>query len=315
MFALCIESSHQKGMGHLFRGITLAHALQQRQHEVVFVVNHHAPSLTVLNEKGHRFHVIEDLEATGWEDAIIAQENVTVWVNDRLATSTAHTQVIKHHGIPLIHFDDPGSGAKDADIHFVALNALQGQKPQGRVIKQGLEYLILNPQIPQYQRERREFRSILVTLGGSDTYGLTPRVAKALQGVSVPITIVIGPSFEHQDTLKATLTEHMTLKHSVPSMIEEMSHHDLAITGGGVTPFEANASGLPCLIIANERFEIPNGQLLETLGSSLFIGHHEEMSKPLLPRELPIAKMSLMGIEKVPTDGCEAVVNVIEGYA
>ena len=39
-------------------------------------------------------------------------------------------------------------------------------------------------------------------------------------------------------------------------MAEEMSRHDLAVTGGGMTPFEANAAGLPCIVVANETFEI-----------------------------------------------------------
>ena len=73
--------------------------------------------------------------------------------------------------------------------------------------------------------------------------------------------------------------------------MEEFSHYDLAITGGGITPFEANAAGLPCVVIANEDFEIPVGLGLEKLGGTVFAGHYSQIDAKLLSENLPIKKI------------------------
>ena len=92
-------------------------------------------------------------------------------------------------------------------------------------------------------------------------------------------------------------------------MIEEYSHHDLAITGGGITPFEANASGLPCVVIANELFEIPVGIALQKLGGSLFVGHHESLLLPLFGADLPLEEMSRDGLRNIGLQGTQRVID------
>ena len=176
----------------------------------------------------------------------------------------------------------------------------------------GTQHLILNPEIADYQRVRTSLGSLLVTLGGSDTYGVTVKVAQHLAQMGRQATIIVGPAFEYQQALDAVLTPAMKLKRNVPSMIAEMARHDLAITGGGMTPFEANAAGLPCIIIANEPFEIANARLLERLGGSLFAGHHAAFDASIVSQELPLETMSRAGIANVPLSGTQSVVDALE---
>ena len=112
----------------------------------------------------------------------------------------------------------------------------------------------------------------------------------------------------HMDKLDEVLTEGFTLKRGVPSMIEEFYRHDLAITGGGITPFEANASGLPCVVIANELFEIPVGKELQKLGGSRFAGHHESLPSPLFAADLPLEQMSQAGMRNIGLQGTQRVI-------
>jgi len=95
-------------------------------------------------------------------------------------------------------------------------------------------------------------------------------------------------------------------------MIEEFHHHDLAITGGGITPFEANASGLPCVVIANELFEIPVGKKLQKLGGSIFAGHHESLSLPLFHANLPLKQMSQAGMRIIGLHGTHRVIEALQ---
>ena len=92
-------------------------------------------------------------------------------------------------------------------------------------------------------------------------------------------------------------------------MIEEFSKYDLAITGGGITPFEANASGLPCMIIANETFEVPNGEFLSSLDSSLYLGFHENIDESKFKdiEKLNLENMSQNGLLKLNTKAVEKI--------
>ncbi len=312
MFLLCIESSHIRGMGHLFRSLTLADALTKKGHKVVFVMNEHAASQTILCERGYE-PITVDLQDTknNWEAEIAKCTGARVWINDRLDTHAAHTQRVKDGGLKLVTFDDRGSGAELADLHIAALH-FDATPLAGKKLLQGADYLLLNPLIAKFQRTRTEERSLLVTLGGSDTYGVTIKILRLLKTLRKKATIVIGPAFMHHDELSAALTSDFNFKHGVPSMIEEMWQHDLAITGGGMTPFEAGASGLPCIVIANETFEIPVSKALEKLGSSVFAGHHEQLDESVFKRELPIQNMSLSGQKNIGLDGAARIVSALE---
>lgn len=312
MFALCIESSHARGMGHFYRALNLANGLAKAGQPYIFYLNDHAPSRQILVERGvpHRVVDLQDI-AGDWEAALIRQDDITLWVDDRLDTDVRHAQKVKAAGIPLATFDDRGTGAALADLHIAALSFDAKERLAGNKVLRGADYLILNPQISDHLRVRDRLGSILVTLGGSDTYGVTVKVVQSLKDMGLAATVVVGPAFMHMDKLEGALTGAFTLKRGVPSMIEEFSRHDLAITGGGITPFEANASGLPCVVIANETFEIPVGEELQRLGGSVFVGHHESLPSPLFKVDQPLEQMSRAGMKNIGLQGTQRVIGAL----
>ena len=312
MFALCIESSHLRGMGHFYRALNLAEGFAQAGLPYQLYLNDHAPSRQILIERRvpHRIVNLEDL-AGDWETSLIRQDGITLWLNDRLDTDIRHTQRIKATGIPLATFDDRGTGAALADLHIAALAFDEQERLEGARLLRGTDYLILNPQIGDYARLRKQLSRILVTLGGSDTYGVTVKVVQLLKEMGHSATIVVGPAFKHMDKLDKVLTGNFSLKRGVPSIIEEFYRHDLAITGGGITPFEANASGLPCVVIANELFEIPVGKELQRLSGSIFVGHHETLSSPLFGADLPLEQMSQAGMHCIGLQGTQRVIGAL----
>ena len=184
---------------------------------------------------------------------------------------------------------------------------------KGKNSKQGIDFFVLNCEVSRYKRVRSSKKKIIVTLGGSDTYGITLKVVRGLKLMGLSATIIMGPSFAHKEELIRNASGQFILKDSVPSLIEEMYHYDIAITGGGITPFEANASGLPCLIIASELHEIDNGKYLHKLGSSFFWGYYDEIETLLFPLEkLDIEKMSRRGMERISVNGSENIYNAIK---
>ena len=299
-------------MGHFYRALNLSDWLVKTGRPYVVYLNDHAPSREILVERGvpHRVVNLQD-STSNWESSLIRRDGITLWVDDRLDTDMSHTEKVKATGIPLATFDDRGTGATLADLHIAALAFDAREQLAGARLLRGTDYLILNPQICEYMRMRKRLASILVTLGGSDTYGVTIKVVRSLKNMGLTATIVVGPAFMHLAMLNDELTDGFTLKRGVPSMIEEFYCHDLAITGGGITPFEANASGLPCIVIANELFEIPVGLALQELGGSLFAGYHEALQQPLFSVDLPLEDMSREAMRNIGLHGTERVVSAL----
>lgn len=317
MFLICIESSHSRGLGHLYRSLTLAEQLRSRGGPVLFLVNDDETSRAIIAARGFD-HKIYDLGAMAgsWEAAVIAASpSAKVWVDDRLDTTTEHAAAVAAAGLKAVTFDDRGPGAALAELNISALIFEGIGTLLGKRVLAGPEYLVLNPEIARFRRHRTEIGSILVTLGGADTYGVSVGVAAWLAETDLSATVVTGPAFWHgaqlAEAIAAARPGQIMHKNSVPSLAAEMSQHDLAITGGGLTPFEAAGAGLPAIVIANELFEIPVGQAFERLGAGRFAGHHADFDLGMIGAALPIAAMSEAALRAVDLGGAGRVADAI----
>jgi len=308
IFGICIESSHQKGMGHLYRALNLVELMKSRGDKYIIFMNNDRDSTAVLEEKEIMFEIagLDDL-TSDWETKFINKYKINVWINDRLDTQIEHSRNIKKSKAKLISLDDRGSGAGMADINFGSLPFNFSYALQGKKVLKGLKYLILNKEIDKFKRDRSRVERILITLGGSDTYAVTVKIVEILKKRNIRAKIILGPCFAHWDELQKVITEEYPVVKNVPSLIKEFYEYDLAITGGGITPFEANASGLPCIIVANEPFESDNGLFLDKIGSSVFAGSCKDINEDIFAKKLDILSMSKKGMENIRTDGVEYI--------
>lgn len=310
MIALCLEASHARGMGHLFRGLALAQALEAEGVGAHFYLNAFAPAEALLRERGRAFTIVA-LEDSPWASDIIRKDGITAWINDRLDTGAAHAAAVKQAGARLVSFDDRGPGAAQADLNIVAFPTSDSEKLPGQRVLTGPRSLVLDPNIARYKRARTEMNSLVVSMGGSDTYGVTVDVAQALKQRGRNATVILGPGFAHDAALAALKHDGLTIKRNVPSLAEEFSRHDLAVTAGGLTPCEANAAGMPCIVIATESWEARVGQVLAQLGGSHFAGNRDSIDFSFLDQPLPIAAMSQAGMRGVPCDGAATIAREI----
>lgn len=309
MFALCLESSHLRGMGHLFRMLRFAQFLREQEQACVFFLNEHQQAFRILEQSGFDYAVapLQDIESC-WEANLISRYGIDVWVDDRLDTAREHALHVRDAGARLVSFDDRGEGAELADINVAALVFDHVGRLRGGKVLSGPKYLVLDPQIDAYRRVRSGLGKVVVSMGGSDTYGVTLQIVEALRYSQVPVAIIVGPGFEHMQALRQILPESFELKVNVPSLVEAFYEFDLAFTAGGVTPFEAAASGLPCVVVATEDFEVSVGRYLESTGSCVFAGHYQQMREINLPALAEhIHKMSHLGLESFDTQGAERI--------
>lgn len=298
-------------MGHLFRSLIVADALVAAGRRCRFYLNENGRALEIVSRRGHCAEIVPLHAAVDWESGVIERHGLRVWIDDRFSTDRIHAARVKALGLPLVTFDDYGSGSELADLHVAGLMLDPADEVRGRRVLRGLDYIVLDPAIERFRRLRTERGSTAVTLGGSDTYGVTVRVVETLASARCPATVVLGPCFEHHAELAAVVTPQITVKNTVPSLIEEFSRHDFAITGGGITALEAAASGVPSVVVANETFEIPLGLALERAGASRFAGHHSRLDLDLLTADLPVAEMSRNCLNAVSLDGTKRVIGAL----
>jgi spore coat polysaccharide biosynthesis predicted glycosyltransferase SpsG len=312
MLALCVEASHERGMGHLFRASVLARALIDAGQSVKFYVNDQPAAIDLLTRRALPFEVVPLVGASlDWETAAISRDGVRLWINDRHRTDGRSTARIKARGIPLVTFDDRGDGAADADLHVAALAFDPDESLAGRRVLRGIDYLLLDPSIRNHRQLRTNADKFIVTLGGADTHGVTPKIVGMLARAGRNATVIVGPAFQHEAELTAAMTSDFVLRRNVPSLIAEFERHDVAVTGGGMTPFEANATGLPCIVVANEDFEIPVGRALENIGGAIFAGHHSVIDETVFARKLPIEVMSRTALDRFSVSGTDRVVEAV----
>ncbi len=316
MLGIGIEASHSRGMGHLFRILNLLPALREAGITYHVFINKDEISQEILEREGVPYTAIDYEKPEDWVADAVTRFALTGWYSDKFETPKALAKELHKQGVKLAVVDDHGDGAALADVHFAPMlyDRMRDEIP-GKAVYTDLQYIVLNPEIRKYKRLRMnpkkdEVLRILVTLGGSDTYGASCTVMQKLIDKGYGADIVLGPHFEHEEALHKILAGRSDchVYRGVPSMIEKMSHYDLAITGGGMTCFEANASGLPCVIIANEPHEILTGQQMEAHGGSRFAGFHAEIDDSALDlASLDIEQMSRAGMEAVPTDGARNI--------
>ncbi|MCI9416604.1 MAG: hypothetical protein HFI82_04190 [Eubacterium sp.] len=317
MIAVCIEASHKRGMGHIFRALNFTKYLAEKKEPFVILINEDPASLKILSERNLPYEVIhfQDTESN-WEAELIKKYRVDIWLNDKFESSAALCRHVKQQGILLAAIDDAGEGAGFVDLHFAGM--LFGKKESeipGKHVFCGFEYNILNPEIEKYQRNRSEAKNVIVCLGGSDTYGATVLAVNILKNYGYAADIVVGPNFRHEKELADAIDSRYRVFHTVPSLVEKFSHYDIAITGGGVTCIEANAAGLPCIIIASEIHEITTGKYMERLGGAVFAGYYKELREEAFRLEnLDISRMSERGKKAVSLKGSENIYRKLREY-
>ena len=77
MYALCIESSHARGMGHLYRALNLANALSEIGIYCKFFINNHDISKKIITSRDYTYEVADlDDFSSDWETEFIIKHKI-----------------------------------------------------------------------------------------------------------------------------------------------------------------------------------------------------------------------------------------------
>lgn len=326
--------NHQIGMGHIYRSMALAKAFKKKLKaapSITFLSIDYQEGIKKIQGVGYPIHKIPvglpEQEEIEYCSNILTPLHPDVFVVDALWVSPAEMGLFKDCSKYLVSIDDTKDGRLFADL---VINVLYQSSTKNDDVLEltDLKYCILGEEYSAYNRPpvtiRPIVKRILVTQGGSDTYGVTVRIARALDRLdkNIAIVLLLGPAFKHDKELQTVLQKSkrdFIVEKDVQDVVSLFTRCDLAVTGAGLTLFELAALGIPCIVLTQEEKEIETANRLKGYGFIKSLGLSENISDEdiygavnTLIEDYPLRKqMHQKSRELIDGRGAERVVEVI----
>lgn len=315
------KGGHEQGLGDITGSIALAGKAVERGIVTKIVLEGEEPAIDLVRNSGFAWDEVKTTSDffsrldTFLPDAVLLNQ---------LNSPPELVKGIKKRKIFVATVDDTGPAAAAADLRF---------NPEYAIADSYSGHTFIPLQL-NYQRENlkervvsKEVHSILVTLGGSDTYGFTPKVVRALSGLPKEISIIIiaGPSFQHNRELDLAIRDSprkFNVIHNVKDMIPLMCSADLAICSAGLTLFELACLGIPVVVICAERFEEETAQYMEKNGFGINLGFGERVSEHAISQAVISLisdyerrkSMSMNGKKLIDGAGADRIIEIITHF-
>ena len=268
------------GFGQVRRCLSLAQALRRRKAEIVFLINDDAAmrrEVAALGFEAEPIATARDPHATIRRCKTLRAQVVVV---DSYRFSAAWFQELMGAGWRILAIDDLQERKFPEDVTVV--NCTPGAWPLApRTFRPhdllGPAYALLRPEFakPVTRRLNHPVERLLITIGGGDSHGLTPRLIDWTRCALGPIRIdvVIGPLFDQK--IVGRLNGHrdgVTCHHQPLNIRDVMLSADLAISGGGQTTYELAATGTPAIAVRLADNQTQNLKGFESAGAMVWAG-------------------------------------------
>ena len=252
--------------------LAIANAFRTRGAKILFVVNNNRETLQAIKENMYSVATAKN----GDEECLALKSfRPDVIVVNQLNNPLAYLKKLKKHASLLVTIDDAGKGARVADIRFNPLYYA------GEAFC-GPEFATLRKEFKKTRKKcrvKKKATNILVTLGGSDTYGFTPKVVSALNKFpkDVSITVLLGPAFRHEKELEKVLGNAgwsfvIARDVSAKEMVSIIAKADVAVCSAGNTLYEVAHLGTPAVIVCGEPFEEETARWVAERGFGVNLG-------------------------------------------
>lgn len=297
----------------MFRSLLFIEYFRRDNIDYLVLVNNDPASIAIYNDNKINYKIVDYNDDMNWVIDIIHEYSPDVWINDKFITDEKMARILSESGTLFCMMDESGEFDFLADIHFAGMIYPSKKNVKGKKLYYGEKYIIINKEVDNYKRKREKLERIIVTLGGSDPFGVTVEVIKELSKYDYDVDVVIGPNYRYLDELNTVNIKNYNVYTRVPSLVAMMAEYDLIISGGGFTCVEAAASGLPSVIIANAPHEVFTGRFMQEKGCSIYAGEHGLWDRNIVKNlsNIDISGLSENGLNRFDTNALERIMNTI----
>jgi len=324
-----VDGGRSMGMGHVVRCLWLASALRDTcGNPVSFCMAQDDIGISKVQGRGWPVLRVATEEFGGVEgDALIVD------LPSGVSAEAVRSLRQRNPRSLVVLMDGTCTGRIEADLVVSPIERLpdpsswQGFRGQRY---EGPAYAILDPAFARVPRRLsgvvRELR-ILVSMGGSDPYGLTLQALRALDSMSdsmsesFHVTIAIGPAFLHEVELRTWLAgaRRQYECRREDSLLDLMVNSDLALVSFGTTVYELAAAGLPAIALSITEDHAQSAEVFAQGGSLRHLGLFSTISgkeiqsavRELLNNERLRLGMAQRGQELVDGNGAERVAKLV----
>ena len=292
------DGSSYLGMGHIMRCVGFAAALRDKRVDSIFVVKSLGSQVTdIVQANGFAVNDIPaDVSAT--DDARLTKECATKVGAKLIVTDICHRETeskpeqlkVYHELLAAHYFTVSLTNNKWIDLPahivvtpYVGALTTTASDDDANITLVGPSYFIFRPEFLAARKPRiinQEGRRVLVSVGGSDELHLTTKIVEALCSLpqlGLSIRVILGSAYNAQ--LRHEVTQLLgefqgdcQLLENTADMAKEMCWADLAITGDGLTKYEAAVTGTPSIVLSRYDSEIALNQAFASVGSALYMG-------------------------------------------
>lgn len=227
----------------------------------------------------------------------------------------------------LVCIDDDGPGFKRQDV-LIRPNLLDLPRPAGIDEVQywsGHRYIILHPDFARQAVRNRDGKigELLVCFGGSDPAGVTLRSIPLMKGVSADMKfhVVLGQAFARREQALQLAGDDDRFIFSIGAagMAAHFSRADAAFISGGTLLYEACASGVPALVVSQNKAQAEEAAICHRSGAALDVGIHNELTDDAIAGSLcgflaDVAlrtSMARRAAATVPADGAVRIASAL----
>lgn len=293
------DGDEQIGLGHVVRCLALAEELRDSQSVgVSFAMVSGKPGMDMVRIAG--FPVIpltDQVNEDIWLDKLIRTRKPSALILDvRSSLSPVIIGQWREKGLLIATIDDPSDRRLEADLVFYPpvpqVKEMDWSGFTGQLFV-GWEWVLLRKQFarpPEFHghvsssaRSLSQSSELLITMGGSDTAGLTIKAVRALNQVRIPFhaTVILGSGFIHNDELLRLLekvTFPYTILRNVNDMAGIMKKSDLALASFGGTAYEVAACGVPGIYFALTDDHARSAGLFDKERMGINLGVHDNVT-------------------------------------
>jgi spore coat polysaccharide biosynthesis predicted glycosyltransferase SpsG len=312
------KGGHKEGMGDVTSSLAIAEEFEKQNFKVQFFINKNTSVVELLKKAGYEYHKILELSEL---NSLFGNELWDVVVLNQLNSDYEEALFFRRASKVLVTIEDTGQSAELADIRINVLYPIDESITDFSYIPLSGSYT-RNKNVKKSSMNKVE--KMLITQGGSDTYGFTPKIVKALSPISdsIEINVILGPNFSHMKELVKVLDEnhgYFNLVMRESDLSHLISESDLAISAGGNTLFELACYGVPTIVVCGELFEVITADRLEREGFGINLGFGRNVAeesilmatKTLIQNHELRQSMSNKGKKLVDGEGIKRIFSII----
>ena len=250
------------GFGHVMRCIHLAKEFSENGFKSIFIMKNFTEVVNKVKENNIEVNTIPvDIESNDELNMLkefFTDNKLNAMILDKWNLEQEYLDMVKKETSNLIVVNDYGK-LDLRDLFIINVNDNLNYKNEIKDLSCiGLSYAIISDDLFNYRNSESivndKVKTIVISMGGSDSSGLTMKVIKYLNQCEdlYNIIAILGPESRHVDDVKRLCSESrhkFDIISDPKSMGEYFFEADIAVISGGVTKFETAFLGIPSIVL------------------------------------------------------------------